>query len=1150
MDVVIRTSHGEAEITIARAGDAIALADIIECVTGSASPPIADVDGRAVLTTTTLNASALLSGSVIDLGPPLRAPPNDAVLELVQVAGWGAGARQALGPGMYRVGPGRRVNAPDLDIAHVDKVAFELSIDSAGGAVVTVDEHAVRIDGIVVEGSAPWDAGILDVAGRAFELDHAVGRADRPHRTTGGATSGTIVFNRPPRPARRPAPPPLERPAVVDEVGEARRSTRHNRRRQDGPAGSDQLALSAFQSGLAARRDDERRRRHAVFPHIAGAVALAADTSPRLWSTRPGDADAFEFAIGLGDIEWSPELASATGTPADPASVIADLGRLAMAPVTVALRDERGMAFVGASEFTRAAVRGLLIEACVQHGPADLDVVVLTDPDRAPVWEWVKWLPHSRTSGNAQVLVALDQIDAWAAEIRDGPRIVPHPSHLTLAVVDEAAWWRDRVAPMRPVMNDATRPVRFVILAETANDVPNLCTTLVSEQAGDLARVEWLGDGTVVDDVQLFLLGTAVAAATARRLAPLDDPELAVPVTSTLPLSVPIPQLLGQANLTASPLTAHWRATSERPVAVVPIGVTHRETVEVDLERDGPHTLIGGSAGSGKSELLRTMVMGLAAGLPPDAITFALLDLAGLSTFVPCASLPHVVMHHNASEPHLAERAVRSLQAELRGRDDKTLNGDASPGLVIVVDEPAALASEHPHLVASLIEIAADGQRLGIHLIVATEHPSVVLDRAGPAAFGLRIALRLSDERESEALIGTPEATRLPRRISGRGLVRFGDSEPVEFQAAMVSAASSPGTTHDLELRPYVVGRELTPMELRVLREANGNASGGGAGRGNHNDISRLVGEITAAAVAVGQARPRRLGPEPLPHVLERRLLDVGLSGRGVPFALVDLPDQQRQQIRWWEPGADGSLLIYGTEGAGTSAALASLAIGAAERYSPDDFHLYVVDAGGLAPLATLPHTGAVVCHDDVGRIAELVDVVASEIDRRASATSDDRSLVPQIAVMIDDVGALRHQLRDRAGHDRARDDHAADERAEYRSEGDDVWAAIAHIVRDGPAVGVCTVATAKRERDVPAGFAAQIPSRLVMRLAEPSAYASFGFRPIDVPWFVPGRALDPADRCEVQLVEPPASLADAVAAIAAEPARVRPPLPVEANSA
>jgi hypothetical protein len=255
-------------------------------------------------------------------------------------------------------------------------------------------------------------------------------------------------------------------------------------------------------------------------------------------------------------------------------------------------------------------------------------------------------------------------------------------------------------------------------------------------------------------------------------------------------------------------------------------------------------------------------------------------------------------MHHDVSDAHLAERAIRSLRAELLGRDERAWRGVTLPRLVIVADEPSAVATEHPQFIPSLLEITADGQRLGVHLIAATQHPSLVLDLAGALEFGLRFALRMSDGRESDALIGTRGATNVPLRTPGRGLVHVGDGEPVEFQAALVSASSSPGGGHDLELRPYVIGRELSPMELRVMRESNGAAVG--PGRSIQNDLSRLVDGISAASVAVDQARTRRLCQDPLPAVVTPRHLTTELPGDGVPYALVDLPDEQRRQVRWW----------------------------------------------------------------------------------------------------------------------------------------------------------------------------------------------------------------------------------------------------------
>ncbi len=361
MDVVIRTPHGEAEITIARAGEATAIADIVERVTGSASPPIADVDGRAVLTTATIGSSGVVTGSVIDLGATTRAAPQDAVLELVQVAGWGAGARQPLGPGTYRVGPGRRVNAADLDLAHVDKIAFELSVDADGAAMVTVDEKGVRIDGIGIEGSTAWSTGILDVAGRAFVLDRGVGPHDPPTPVAGAEPSGIVVFNRPPRPARASAPPPL---AVPDDLSGAELGAPRSSR----PRWFDirRPARATPSSAPRSRRVGaaERHRRHDLFPHIAGAVQLAGSTSPRLWSTRPDDDHAFELAIGLGDIDWRPELSFGSAPIEIAESIVAELGPLPMVPVTVDFDDRardgvRGLERVHAGSRSRLARRGV-----------------------------------------------------------------------------------------------------------------------------------------------------------------------------------------------------------------------------------------------------------------------------------------------------------------------------------------------------------------------------------------------------------------------------------------------------------------------------------------------------------------------------------------------------------------------------------------------------------------------------------------------------------------------------------------------------------------------------------------------------------------------------------------------------------------------
>jgi S-DNA-T family DNA segregation ATPase FtsK/SpoIIIE len=309
------------------------------------------------------------------------------------------------------------------------------------------------------------------------------------------------------------------------------------------------------------------------------------------------------------------------------------------------------------------------------------------------------------------------------------------------------------------------------------------------------------------------------------------------------------------------------------------------------------------------------------------------------------------------------------------------------------------------------------------------------------------------------------------------------------------------------------------------------------------SDLDRLVVAIAAASADLGQDEQRRPYPEPLPATLALRDFFDAHPGDGVPFALVDLPDEQRQVPSWWIPGSQGSLLVYGLAGAGTSSLLVTLALGMGDRYSADDVHLYCIDADTsmLAPLAALPHTGAVVGIDEPERIQRLaVHLSGVLVHRKALAAQTTpaavRAAEPTIVVMIDNVGSLRQQL---------------DERRDLEN----TWPLLEEVIRDGRSLGVCAVVTAKQERAVPTSLAAQLPDRLVMRLGDQTGYANFGFRPAEVPEFVPGRAIRPSDKVEMQLVEPPSTVGEAVAALGCDPARDRPvtaidPLPTSVTIA
>ncbi len=208
------------------------------------------------------------------------------------------------------------------------------------------------------------------------------------------------------------------------------------------------------------------------------------------------------------------------------------------------------------------------------------------------------------------------------------------------------------------------------------------------------------------------------------------------------------------------------------------IGRASDGAVEIDLSRDGPHALIAGTTGSGKSELLRTLVAALALSSPPELLSFVLIDYKGGAAFDACADLPHVVGVVTDLDEHLGARVLRSLDAELRRREG-ALRRSSSPDLdahradatdeelarlIVVVDEFAALAAELPDFLHSLVAIAQRGRSLGVHLVLATQRPGVALSDDIVANTNLRIALRMQDTADSAAVIGDVSATMLPRQ--------------------------------------------------------------------------------------------------------------------------------------------------------------------------------------------------------------------------------------------------------------------------------------------------------------------------------------------------------------------------------------------------
>ena len=984
MNVVVRTAHLEAEITI-HGGAGTTLAQLIEHVTERPAPPVVDVDGRAVPATALLDGGGLFEGSTIDLEPAARPELDHARVELVQVAGTGTGAAIAVDEGTFRVGPGRRLNAAELELAPVEMGVFDLVVGHDGSASIRPITPGARLDGhaLTTGQECSWRAGLLDAEERTFMLTEPARRARRDLGRPG--PGGTVAYNRPPSTAAAPVDSRVQAPD-----------------RQPGAARVGAGAMARFREVVRERSLAERDYLRAVHLDVASAMRVAEVAGPPLWQRRASDPFAFHVPLGLGDVAWRAQISGAA--PPECQAVLDEFAVLPTVPVAADLATERGLGLVGSTASTRALGRAVMLGAAVLHGPVDLDITVLTHRDRLTAWEWVKWLPHTRRRHTPAVLTNPEQVRSWIASASSA---VGSPSaefasgfhRIALVVVDEPDWWLDRDAPLRPLLADPAVPFRLVALAGSVRELPAICTTVVEERPGRVATVDGR-DGRACDALRPFLVSEAAARHTARCLAALDDPDATPPSDDVPAAAVTVAAVLG---ITADPgaIAERWRAVG-RGVPAVPVGSTDAGLLRLDLRRHGPHAIVVGATGAGVAELLRNLVLGLAVEAAPDQVNVVLVDGSDDTAFAGLTDLPHVAGVVHPVEPESARRLLDGLRTEVIRRESAA----TVVPLVVVIHDLGSLRAALPDATDVLAELTVRGGAVGVHVVMSELVPAGgrppdarLLD-----ASSIRIALRLDDAAVSVAVLGTPDATAIPRHAPGRGLVRLGRAAPHAF----ATAAAGTSGNDDLDLQPYVLGRDLTTIERRLVRRAI-DSGRRAAIRPNGSDA--LSAAIAAAADQLGGPPVRSVMAPPLPDDVAVGDLLARHPGDAVPFAVGGVPGDDDHAICWWQPLEDG-VVVSGGDAATRTDVVAALVLGLVTRFAADDVHVYLVHREGsrLGQLARAPHVGATVTLGD-DKVAALVTLLDDESHAR-DVGDGDRPLIVVVVDGLDDRHVDEPSLR------------------------------------------------------------------------------------------------------------------------------------------
>ncbi|GAA2635076.1 FtsK/SpoIIIE domain-containing protein [Streptomyces axinellae] len=1140
-----------------------------------------------------LAESPVRDGVLVSVGAPHACPPPAAqgTVEVRVVGGPDAGGVHRLGPGVAVVGSG-----PDAwirpDDAALPHSACEVDVAVDGGVTVRpAFGSGVTMDGRPVEGPTGWRPGSVVAAGHTL-LELRV--PSFPDTALKPSQDGTgLDYNRPPRitpaprgtkfqlPTRprqsdaRPLPwavalaPLVAAVAMVLLLGSMiylvmavltpisllahhfydRRHGKKSYRRMRAEYGQHRASIE-YQARRAMAEETAARRM--ACPDPAEVYLAATGPGQRLWERRLEDDDHGLLRVGTGALPSEVELTD----PGRQEHRRSEQLALSDVPVTVPLRSHGILGVAGRGELPRSVGRWLVAQAAALHSPADLTVCVLTDATGRESWEWVRWLPHARgrEEHGAVALLGTD-VESVARRISEllttlgarqeaergrgpgGEREWRGPS--VLVVLDGSRKLR-ALPGLTQLLREGPRfGIHLVCLDADRRLLPEECRALVEEDHFGLLQVSRVG-AEPVRAVRPDCVTPAWCESVARAMAPVRD--VSEKEAGALPDSCRLLDLLDLEPPTPAGVAARWAAGGRSTSAVV--GESFDGPFTIDLVRDGPHGLVAGTTGSGKSELLQTLVASLAVANRPDAMNFVLVDYKGGAAFKGCEQLPHTVGMVTDLDSHLVERALVSLGAELRRRERALEAAGVSdlenyllaarrdpslkplPRLLIVVDEFASMARELPDFVPGLVNIAQRGRSLGIHLILATQRPSGVVSPEIRANTNLRIALRVTGSAESQDVIDAPDSAHIAKSAPGRALVRLGASSLLPFQAGRVGGR-----------RPEVTVA-AQPWAAPVTWDGLGRPAPvrpSPAGRSEDDpltDLALLVDAVDEAAAAMGFEEPYRPWLEPLADlvtvadlvpVAELGTRTAPATGSGPPtaparahadvppavFGVTDVPARQSRMPLALDLVDGDHLLLVGGPRSGRSTALRTIAGSLAATASPADVHLYGVDCGSnaLAPLAGLPHCGGIVTRDQTDRLTRLLGRLHAEVSRRQqllahagvtgvaeqrATAATPRERLPWMVLLLDGWESYT----------------AAFESYDYGKLID----SMTQLFREGPSVGLRVVMTAGR-----GGLAGTVSSsfgdRLILRLADPNDYTTAGMSPRDVPsQLPPGRALRPCE--------------------------------------
>ena len=860
------------------------------------------------------------------------------------------------------------------------------------------------------------------------------------------------------------------------------------------------------------------------FPTVLELTDLVESYNHRIYEKTPLHFDFLYYRLGLGKLPTSYELNYGQRERSGKKDALEEEGyalysrhkKIPDMPIPANL-SHGPVGYIGPRNLVLEQLQLLVMQIATFHSYHDVQFITILPEEEKEQWSWMRWLPHAKLQElnvrgfvynqrtRDQVLNSLNQIlklrRSQKEETSHKESTLFHP-HYVVLVTDEKLILDHVIMEfftedptdlgcslvfVEDVMSSLSENIQTVINIKDRNT-----GQLVMEE-GVLKETDFRLDHFPVDYDKERI---------ARTLAPLNHLQN---LKSSIPDSVTFMEMYGAETFEDLQVSSRWEKNAPYKSLAVPIGLRGQgDLVQLNLHEKahGPHGLIAGTTGSGKSETIQSYILSLAVNFHPHDVAFLLIDYKGGGMANLFKNLPHLLGTITNLDGAQSMRALASINAEIHRRErlfrefevnhinqyqKKFKNGEAKeplPHLFLISDEFAELKANQPDFIKELVSIARVGRSLGVHLILATQKPSGVVDDQIWSNSRFKIALKVADRSDSNEMLHTPDAAEITQ--TGRAYLQVGNNEVYElFQSAWSGADYQP-EKDDMGIEDHTIYLINELGQYEILNEDL-------SGLEDADEIKEVPTELDAIVHNIQlMCEEQEIPPVPqpwLPPLKERITLEeleevqptVAWEQEkplSVLLGMADIPQAQKQEAVSINLAKDGHVLLYGSPGTGKTTFLQSAGMDLARKFSPKDLTIYLMDFGtnGLAPLSKLPQVADTMLLDQTEKISKFVRIMEKELNRRKKLLSDygvgtlelyrqaSGQKEPAIVILLDSYEAIKEEA--------------------YEAE---LFKLLVRISREGLSIGVHLLMTAGRQTNL----RAQLYSNFKHQLSLPQNEAS-----------------------------------------------------------